>query len=258
MTRNLEYKSLNVEIKSFDKLKGIFKGYAASFNKIDKVNDTILPSAFDKSIKAFNDGSLKISANYDHWKEIKMSDNLLSMTKDDYGLLVEIQISDQAKKDYEELYAKFVALVEVNKLFLSIGGYVESSSLGVDRLIKKEVANASDIIDDFALDHVAITEYPIDSNAKMLEVKSKRKAQTKSLDLSDIDGEVSAIKFLTNNKDNMSKAEAKSFVFHLKNLWKVEKSNKKENLGKDSKGKQTTSRQGSELFDVTDIAKYLN
>lgn len=258
MTRNLEYKSLNIEIKSFDKLKGIFKGYAASFNQIDKVNDTILPEAFDKSIEAFNSGSLKISTNYDHWSAIELSDNLLSITKDDYGLLVEIQVSEEAKKVYEELYTKFVALVEIGKLFMSIGGYVEKSSLGEERWIKKDVANALDEIQEFELEHIAFTEFPIDSNAKMLEVKSKRKAQVKSVDLSDVDGEVSAIKFLANNKDHMSKAEAKSFVFHLKNLWKVEKSNKKENLGNDSQGTQTTSRQGSDSFDVNNIAKYLN
>lgn len=253
MPKNFEYKSLNVEIKSFDKIKGIFKGYASSFNQIDKVNDTVDPTAFDKSIEQFENGTKFIKVNYDHWSEIEFSDNLMSISKDDFGLIVEFQVSDEAKETYEERYAEIITLAEIGKLFMSIGGWIEKSSLGENRWVKKEIGKAKDTILEFDLDHVAITEYPIDSNAKMLEVKSRNKVK-KSSDLSTVDGEVSAIKYLTSNKDIMSNAEAKSFVFHMKNMWKVEKS---DDLGKNHQGSQTTSRKGSDYLDANNIAEFL-
>ena len=267
MIRNLEYKSLNIEIKSFDSIKGIFKGYAASFNQVDKVNDTILSQAFDQSITSFSAG-LKIKVNYDHFDEIELSDNLLSITKDEYGLLIEFQISEDAKKTYSELYAKFIALVAIGKLFMSIGGYVLKSKLGDDRWIKKMVANANDDIEEFELEHIAITEYPIDSNAKMLEVKSKRGKQIATKSLSDVDGLVSAVKYLKVNKSTMSSAAVESFVSHLKNMWdkdidiKSEVVTKEQELqGKEVQGEEIVSgnrdaKTGAAI--LKSAAKYLN
>jgi HK97 family phage prohead protease len=264
MLRNLEYKSLNVVIKSFDAIKGIFKGYAASFNQVDKVNDTMLPQSFDNSIEAFNNGT-KIPVNYDHFEEIELADNFLTMTKDDYGLLVEFQISEDAKVTYSELYAKFVVLAQTGKLFMSIGGYVIKSKLGEDRWIKKMVANANDDIEEFELDHVAVTEYPIDSNAKMLEVKSKRGKKT-SKSLSDIDGLVSAVKYLKVNKSTMSNVAVENFISHLKSMWDKEldiksEVNKKEleSQGNEVQGEVIVSgdRSKKEATILKSVAKYL-
>lgn len=245
MLRNLEYKSISIEIKSFDSIKGLFKGYAASFNQVDKVNDTILSNSFDTSIAAFQSGK-KIPVNYDHFEEIELSATLISMTKDDYGLLVEFQISDDAKITYSELYTKFIVAVETGKLFMSIGGYVLKSKLGDDRWIKKMVANANDDIEEFELEHIAVTEYPIDSNAKMLEVKSKRGKQSATKSLSDVDGLVSAVKYLKVNKSSMSNVAVESFVTHLKSMWDKELDIKSE-VHKKTVEPQGNEAQGDEI-----------
>jgi len=260
--KNIEYKSLNVAIKSFDNIKGIFKGYASSFNSVDKVNDTILPEAYDKEIEAFNKGEKKIKVNYDHFPEIELSDNLISISKDENGLLVEFQISQEAKSTYVELFGKFVVLVEQGKLFMSIGGYVEKSTLGEDRWIKKMIANANDTISEISLDHIAITEHPIDSNAKMLEVKSRTAKKSSEEEFSiinrlidEIDGEQSATKFLINYKSQLSNTATKKLVLQLKSIWG--------NKEKEVQGSETRCEQASETgskngdLHLEGIAKFL-
>lgn len=264
--KNLEFKSLDIALKSYDEVKGIFTGYAASFNKVDAVNDTISPEAFDISIAEFEGGFKKIFVNYDHYNSIILSDNLISMKKDDYGLLVEIKISEEARQDYSELFGKFVEDVKSGNLFMSIGGYVKDSKLGSLRWDKKMIANANDTIYKFDLEHVAFTNNPIDSNAKMLEVKSKvLKEETPNLNelINSITGEVSAIQFLTTYKSQMSNTNARNFIYHCKSFWKKEVDNKEIASNTDKVNeveriepcRKNASANGDELFE--DIAKYL-
>lgn len=269
--QNIEYKSLNLAIKSFDSIKGIFKGYASTFNNVDKVYDTMLPESFDNTIKSFNDGSKKIEVNFDHWEKIILSENLTNLYKDEKGLWVEFQVSSESRKTYSKLFGELIILMENDDLFMSIGGYVIKSSLGDDRWVKKEIANANDEISEFDLIHIALTHYPIDDHAKMMEMKSERGVQNKisrNKFIEEIDGEVSAIKFLTTNKSEMSNTCAKNYVLHLKSLWKKELDNnskttksENENLGIESRSPQTASDVGSKNNNdesrYLDIANYL-
>jgi HK97 family phage prohead protease len=264
-----EFKSLNISIKSFDSIQGIFKGYASAFNKVDKVKDTILPQAFDKSIESFNNGSKIITVNYDHWEQIELSANLSSISKDDVGLMVEFKLSDEARKTYKELFAEMIVQMEKGQLFMSIGGFVVKSSLGEERWIKKEVGLAIDEIEEFDLQHVAVTYNPIDTNAKMMEMKSERgftdnkPSVNKSLEA--VDGEVSAIKFLAANKSEMSNTSAKNFVLHLKSLWKKELDNsletvksENESQGDEVRCSKCTSVIGSEKVEKSSIEDFVN
>ena len=269
--QNFEFKSLDISIKSFDAIKGIFKGYAASFNQVDAVNDTMLPNSFDKSIEKFDDGSLQIPVNYDHFDKIELAVNLTAMSKDETGLWVEFTVSKEARKTYSDLFGEIVVAMDKGELFMSIGGYVVESSLGEDRWIKKEVANANDEISEFDLIHVAVTKWPIDSNAKMMEMKSKRGLDNKvslNKSLEEIDGEVSAIKFLTTNKSEMSNTSSKNFVLHLKSLWKkdLDKTLKITKSESEAQGSEPlcvkcASAEGSEKLnnksELTDFVNYL-
>lgn len=225
---NLEYKSHEIALKSYDDVKGTFTGYASAFNKVDAVNDTIDPKAYDNSIDAWSRGVKKIYINYDHYDEIILSDNVISITTDEYGLLVEIQISDEAKEMYKDLFEGFVEKTRSLQLFMSIGGKIIDSKLGKGRWDKKWIANANDTIYEMDLIHIAFTEYPIDSNAKMLEVKSRvqKKEKEDLLNLNSlmksITGETTATQFLSNHKENMSNTNIKNFVLHCKSLWKKE------------------------------------
>jgi HK97 family phage prohead protease len=264
--RNFEFKSLNVEIKSFDKIEGIFTGYAASFNQRDQVNDTITPEAFDPTIKAFNEGTLKktIIVDYDHFKEVILAESITKISKDDYGLLVEFKVSEEARETYSDLFAKLVIAFETGKLFLSIQGYVIKSSLGDERWIKKAIANANDIITEFQLVRIAVTDQPIDTYAKMIEMKSKR-GQESSMKLEEVDGEVSAIKFLTTHKSTMSNTTAKSLVLHLRNIWKKDVDNNNANtnfilnksLGSEAADPEIVPDVAEYKLDLLQIGRYL-
>jgi len=260
----LEYKSLNVAIKSFDSIEGKFKGYASAFGKIDAVNDTILPKSYDSSIALWGEGNA-IPVNYDHYSEIILADNLTSISTDETGLLVEFTISQESRETYSELFGKIVLAMEENQLFMSIGGFITKSSLGDDRWIKKEVANANDTIEEFVLDHIAITKYPVDSHAKMLEMKSRNKKN----DFADIDGEVSATKYLIANKSEMSNTMSKNFVLHLKSIWNKELDIKEKEVKSevDAQGseplcnKENVSEDGKEnnkSFEWQKISQYIN
>jgi len=266
--QNFEFKSLDISIKSFDSIKGIFKGYASSFNKVDKVKDTILPTAFDKSIAAFESGSKKITINYDHWDSIELAENLMSMSTDEMGLLVEFQVSEEARKTYSELFGQIAVKMEEEQLFMSIGGYVIESSLGDDRWVKKEIGLAVDEISEFELVHIAVTYWPIDTNAKMVEMKSTRGLGSKlslNKSLEDVDGEVSAIKFLTANKSEMSNTVAKNLILHLKSLWKKELDNDVKTIKSDSETqgielhcKTCASAEGSNKQEKSSIEDFVN
>jgi HK97 family phage prohead protease len=258
MSRQLTYKSLNLSLKSFDSLKGEFTGYASTFNEFDDVNDMIMPEAFDDSIEKFNNGSLAISINYDHWTSLQLADNLISITADETGLLVSFKIEKEVREIYEELFADIVSLFETEKLFMSIGGWVEKSSLGEDRWIKKEIGKAKDKIEEFALDHIALTAHPINGSARMTELKSRNSASSESAnqEINNIDGEISAIKFLNNHKENMSNTCAKSFVFHLRKIW-GQKSKLEDGklLGDESAFRKESEK--SDNFNVNEISKFL-
>lgn len=253
--RNFEFKSLNIEIKSFDKIKGIFTGYAASFNQRDQINDTISPEAFDPTIKAFNENTLKeaIKINYDHFEEILLAESITKISKDDYGLLVEFKVSKEAREVYSELFTKLVTAFETGKLFLSIGGYIIQSSLGEERWIKKMVANANDTITEFELIHIAVTQDPIDTHAKMVEMKSKRGKEA-NMKLEEVDGEVSAIKFLTTHKSTMSNTSTKAFVIHLRSMWKKDVDNN--NANTNFILNKSLGDEAADLKIIPDVAEY--
>lgn len=269
--QNFEFKSLDVSIKSFDKIKGIFKGYASTFNNVDQVKDTMLPQAFNKSITAFENNEVNIIINYDHWESIELAPNLKSISTDEEGLLVEFQVSKEARKTYSALFDKIVLKMEQEELFMSIGGFVIKSSLGDDRWVKKEIGLAVDEISEFELVHIAVTSHPIDTNAKMLEMKSERGLEEKNLvnkSLDTIDGEISAIKFLVSNKSEMSNTFAKSYVLHLKSLWKKEldknietAKSEVEAQGSEPRCIKKASEEGSKTIkiksDFSDLSKYL-
>lgn len=216
-TQKKDSLSLPMIVKSVDKIKGIFRGYASSFNNVDWGNDTIDPKAYDKSIEEFDAGTKKISVNFDHIEDIKLCDNLMSIKKDDNGLIVEFQASEEFKKEYPNTYSWAVEMAQKGELRMSIGGKCKQSTLGKERYMRYAIGNPNDVLLEIDLEHVAITEYPMDEEAKVLEVKSKGEL---SKALEDIDGEVSAAKFLITYKSEMSNTAAKNFVSRLATVLK--------------------------------------
>lgn len=171
MQNPIEFKSLGLKIDNFDEIKGIFTGYASVFNKVDKVNDTIVPDAYNIAISQWQAGKA-IRANFDHDKTILLADNLTSIKVDDFGLLVTFQFSEAAKALYPDIWQWAVSKAQAGNLFMSIGFTVLKSALGNKRFALKKAYNEPDTIYSMSLDHIAITGAPVDTYARMLEVKS--------------------------------------------------------------------------------------
>jgi HK97 family phage prohead protease len=173
MQTQVEFKSFGLKVDKFDEVKGIFTGYASAYNKIDRIKDTVIKGAYDDSIEEWKSGS-SIPVNFDHDKTINLSPNLLEMKSDENGLLVSFQVSPEAKSLYPDIYQWAVSKAQSQNLFMSVGLYVLKSNLGGNRRILKEKFVEADTIYKAKLDHIAVTDNPIDPSARMLEVKSMR------------------------------------------------------------------------------------
>jgi HK97 family phage prohead protease len=213
---NIENKSIAIPF-NFDEIKGIFTGYASVFNQVDLVKDTILKGAYDDEIKTWKEGKA-IPINSEHNKKMVFADNLLEAQVDDNGLKVQFQFSEEAKKKYPEEYKSAVLDAQNGKLFMSIGFEVTESHLLDLGLERKEVKKQGmpDKIRKLSLDHIAITNNPVDRKAEMLEVKSLDVNFNESL--REIDGKVSAKRFLKENKSLLSNTNAENFVNHIFSL----------------------------------------
>lgn len=167
----LEQKSSNISF-GYDEIKGIFTGYASVFNEVDRVGDTVLPNAYDKEIKAWEEGK-SIPINFEHDKSIILAGNVNKMTKEGKGLLVEWTFSQEAKSLHPDIWQWAVSKGKAGKLFMSIGFESKSSLLGNKRIqLKKQMI--SDTLMEVELDHIAATDNPVDTKAKILEVKGLR------------------------------------------------------------------------------------
>lgn len=242
-TQNKDLLSLPLIIKSVDKIKGIFKGYASSFNNVDWGNDTVDPNAYDKSIEEFDAGTKKVSVNFDHESKIQLCSNVDRLYKDDNGLIVEFTASEDFKKEFPNTYSWAVEMAQKGELRMSIGGRAIQTSLGKERYMRYSIGNPNDRLLEIDLQHVAITEYPMDAEAKVLEVKSKNEI-SKAID--DIDGEVSAAKFLITYKSELSNTAAKNFVSKLTT---VLKSNNEKEIQEESRGVVKTIPEAGDEMD---------
>lgn len=164
----LEKKSASYSFK-FDEVKGIFTGYASVFNEVDRVNDTILNGAYDEEIKSWESGK-KVPINFDHQKSIILANNINSMTADSKGLLVEWTFSEEAKSLYPDIWHWAVSKAKSGNLSMSIGFTPLQSMLGDNRRAMKK-NRALDKLSKITLDHIAITDMPVDPKARILEVK---------------------------------------------------------------------------------------
>lgn len=171
MENLIEFKS-GLSQQSFDEIKGIFKGYASVFNEVDKVKDTIDPNAYDFAISQFKAG-VPIRINFEHDKSIELAANLEDIYTDEKGLMVEWKFSEEAKAKYPDIFRWAVSKAKSGNLFKSIGFTVLKSQLGSKRYEMKKLG-AADRIYSMILDHVAITDNPVDPKAKNLEVKGIR------------------------------------------------------------------------------------
>lgn len=177
----LENKSANIAF-SFDEVKGIFTGYASVFNEVDRINDMILDGAYDEEIKSWESGK-KIPVNFEHEKSIRLADNLNKMVSDPKGLLVEWTFSQEAKSQYPDIWHWALSKAKSGNLFMSIGFIAEQSELGMNRKsLKRQLV--LDKISQISLDHIAATANPVDTKAKILEVKGFRTPKY-PVDLSD-------------------------------------------------------------------------
>ena len=222
----LEQKSSNISF-GYDEIKGIFTGFASVFNEVDRVGDTVLPNAYDKEIKAWEQGK-SIPINFEHDKSIILAGNVNKMTKEGKGLLVEWTFSQEAKSLHPNIWQWAVEKAKAGRLFMSIGFESKSSLLGSQRIqLKKQMI--PDTLMEIELDHIAATDNPVDTKAKVLEVKSIEPNYNSMI--KELNGKISAKRFLKENKSLLSNTNIENFVdqiFKIKEFETEEKSLPKE------------------------------
>lgn len=148
-----------------DDKTGEFEGYASVFNSNDRVNDTIAPGAFSKSLES---GLPSMFINHKHG-EIPVGD-WIEMKQDDTGLFGRGKI-DLVHKDGPTLYS---AMKRQAMKGLSIG-----FTMNPDDFDRKE--DGGRVIKNMELKEVSIVTFPCEEQAKILGVKAEDFAALSSL-----------------------------------------------------------------------------
>lgn len=246
----LEKKSVEIGF-NFDEVKGIFTGYASVFNEIDRVNDTVDPEAYNDDIKKWKENNKSIPINFEHEKEINLSSNLIEMATDQKGLLVKWQFSEEAKALYPDIWKWAVEKAKSGELFMSIGYKAAKSTLGKTRYIMKNKFLTHDTLYNIDLDHIAITDNPVDTKAEIIEVKSSQEPENLNISLKKITGKVAAKKFLKENKNIISNNNVENFVNHLFDI--ARNKNSMIEVEEKSQCEKTVSASGDKNDDINSL-----
>ena len=194
MTNEIILKSSTDNLLNFDK-EGKITLRVCSFNKIDTYNDEVSPNAFDEQIDLINKSQSKISiyTNWDHLDEIKLSKNIDKLYKQDDGLYAEFKIDDEVKKSNPDLFSKLVNLYNDKKLYASMGASNLDSNLKPNRFESKKTLQY-DLLKKLKLNHIALTDSPVDTTAEVLIFKSFLKIPKYPIHLSETWDDVEANK----------------------------------------------------------------
>lgn len=158
----MEYKNIGLDeaqIKFLPDNPKSFSGYASVFNGVDAGGDTILKGAYSEILKV----NREVKMYYNHgWQRKELPIGKMYLSEDEYGLKVDgaefttgIELADNVMKAVQH---KTVDGLSIGFRIAS-GGY---SIKGNNRIISK--------IGE--LKEVSIVDFPMDSNARIDEIKS--------------------------------------------------------------------------------------
>ena len=145
------------EVK-FENEAGLFSGYASVFNGLDSYNDTILPGAFEKTLKKSRMPHMFI--NHDS-HAIPVGD-WIELREDDIGLKSSGQI-DLVHRDGPTLHS---AMKKQRMDGLSIGFRIPAGGA-------EESKNGGRIINTIDLIEISVVTRPADDDARITAVKSE-------------------------------------------------------------------------------------
>lgn len=161
---DLTRKSFGLDIKEMEDEDNVFtfKGYASTFGNEDYYGDTIMPGAFDSSLKAVSEGRtiVKVLWQHDGWEPIGIAS---SLKIDKKGLLVEghLPLDDDFVKNRVVPQLKIGSINE-----MSIGFYIK------DFKEFKEGDDWKREIYDLDLKEFSLVTFPANPEAKITELKS--------------------------------------------------------------------------------------
>lgn len=186
------------QLKFDSKSSGEFTGYASVFNSNDKVNDTILPGAFAKSLDG---GSLpKMFVNHDH-SAVPVGD-WLEMREDDFGLFAKGKI-DMNHRDGPTVYSALKR------------GAMDGFSIGF-KMAKGDYDwkddNDGRVIKGMELFEVSLVNFPCEGAARVSDVKGLIEA---------ID-DIKSLEAFLRDEGGQSRAAAKALASRMKQLTQSE------------------------------------
>lgn len=158
-TQKFSFNAIEVkEVQANGLNVGRIAGYASTYN-IDRVGDMVMPGAFTKTIKSFNEEKRPIRMYYQHdEKELIGAFNPTHMKEDANGLYVEGDINLDVQRG-REVYA------------LAKQGVLSDMSIGY--VVKDfEMAKGVRLLKDIDLWEISVVSEPANPKAKILQVKS--------------------------------------------------------------------------------------
>jgi HK97 family phage prohead protease len=151
----MERKVFNFELKRLDE-DGTFEGYAATFNKIDKGGDKILPGAFRKTLREKKKRPM-------HWyHDVRVPVGEIMLKEDGNGLAATGALIIEDILKAKELYA-FMKKTET---------VAKQLSIGYDA-VKKEFEGDVRILKEIKLYEVSIVTFGMDQEANITNVKAE-------------------------------------------------------------------------------------
>lgn len=161
--------NLNTEL-NFSK-EGIISLRVCSFNKIDTYNDEVSPNAFDEQLEEINkSNNINIDIDWDH-TETKLCKKIDKLYKKEDGLYADFKIDEDWKNNNPQFFNKLIDLHNNNKLFASMSANNQDSILKNNRFEAKKLLEY-DLLRKLKLNHIALTEDPVDRTAEVLVFKS--------------------------------------------------------------------------------------
>ncbi len=203
---------LQCNLKFNSESKGEFEGYASVFNSDDKVDDTILPGAFKKSLKSGE--KILMFLNHDNY-EVPIG-GWPSIKEDDYGLAVKGSINLD-HKDGPTLHS---ALERGDMGGMSIGFRMTHN----DYTLKDEdEPYGGRIIHNVGLKEISIVNFPCEPKA-MIDLSSVKAEEWESMQT------IRDLEHLLRDEFGVSKSVAGAFLSHAKRILAGDLSNAGEQI----------------------------
>lgn len=176
-----ELSNLQVEFKEFSVSddKGSFEGYGAVFGNIDLVDDILLPTAVDDSLKSFSDKGKFPSLFFNHDRTNPVGE-IVEMAKDDNGVKIKgvlwVEGNSLGRSPVEQAEVARNVLQSKAVVGLSIGYITKKASW--TEIDGKSIR----VLENIDMLEISVVHNPANDQAKIISIKSINEINKRELE----------------------------------------------------------------------------